>query len=156
MLKKDICVEYIAHRCNKLAFLKMIPVQWSPLRACEQFLHVSRGSNCSKRENIVQYIFTEIQKILHNLLYKYPGKKTLLLVSGSFLYSQNNPQKHFRLYPMAGESGNIDGSHVILTAGPHWSHFSGNSVQLFLVIIDRLPKMTFAVRFVLHIVSSPL
>lgn len=77
-IKKDICVEYIAHRCNKLVFLKMIPEQWRQLRACQQVLQVSGGSNCSKSaQNTVQSISTEVQKRLQNLLWKSSGKKIL-------------------------------------------------------------------------------
>lgn len=57
---------------------------------------------------------------------------------------------------MAHEAGNIDGSHIILTADLTEAMLVGKSVQLLLAMIGRFPKVTFVVRFVLYIVSSPL
>lgn len=45
-------------------------------------------------------------------------KHSLLLFSDKFLYSQKNRLNHLGLAPIAHESGNVDGRHAILTAGP--------------------------------------
>lgn len=77
-------------------------------------------------------------------------KHTLLLFSGNFLYSQNNLQNHFGLPPRAHKSGNIDGSHAILTAGPERRKCQWASVSL-LIMVGRSPEVTFIVNSVLHI-----
>ena len=57
---------------------------------------------------------------------------------------------------MAHESGNTVGSHATLTAEPDWSHVSGQESPSVLFMVGRFPVVTFAVKLILHIFSSPL
>lgn len=81
-----------------------------------------KGFKPETEQNIFQHIFTEIQKFSQNSLCKSLGKNILCYC---FLYSQNNPQNHSELALMAYDSGNSSGSHATQTAGPNWSHVSG-------------------------------